>query len=78
MRMDRMVRLLISCPHPPYQRDFHPGFNQIIYSKGKDIYFVDFLPSPVLSLVATGKFCAAAMQDGNINVYTHWGRRCVF
>ncbi|KAH8817594.1 histone transcription regulator 1 [Flagelloscypha sp. PMI_526] len=51
------------------------GVNQVMYLKGKDTVYKDFLPSPALSLAATKHFCAAAMQDGTINVYTPHGRR---
>ena len=37
--------------------------------------WLDFLPSPAIGVTATKKFCAAAMQDGCINVYTPTGRR---
>jgi protein HIRA/HIR1 len=37
--------------------------------------WLDFLPSPAIGVTVTKKFCAAAMQDGCINVYTPTGRR---
>lgn len=37
--------------------------------------WLDFLPSPAVAVTVTKRFCAAAMQDGSINVYTPTGRR---
>ena len=37
--------------------------------------WLDFLSSPAIAVTVTKKFCAAAMQDGCINVYTPTGRR---
>lgn len=48
-----------------------------MFTSGKQTQFLDYLPSPVLSLAATATFCAAGMQDGSINVYSHSGRRFV-
>ena len=45
---------------------------------GKQTQWLDYLPSPALALVATTVFCAVAMQDGSVNVYSPTGRRCVF
>jgi protein HIRA/HIR1 len=50
---------------------------EIMFTSGKQTQFLDYLPSPVLSLVATTTFCAAGMQDGSVNVYSHTGRRFV-
>ena len=44
---------------------------------GKQTQWLDYLPSPVLAVRATCHFCAAAMQDGSLNVYSHTGRRYV-
>ncbi|KAL5498482.1 HIR1 [Sanghuangporus vaninii] len=46
-------------------------------SKEKTVQWLDFLPIPVLSICASSRFCAAAMEDGSINVYTLTGRRIV-
>ncbi|RXW22218.1 hypothetical protein EST38_g3631 [Candolleomyces aberdarensis] len=42
---------------------------------GKQVQWLDFLPSPVIALKATPFFCAVASQDGTLNVYSHTGRR---
>ncbi|OCH87135.1 WD40 repeat-like protein [Obba rivulosa] len=44
-------------------------------SGGKQTQWLDYLPSPILALAATPMFCAVAMQDGSVNVYSHTGRR---
>ena len=44
---------------------------------GKQTQWLDYLQSPILALTATPSFCAAAMQDGSLNVYSHTGRKCV-
>ncbi|PFH50533.1 hypothetical protein AMATHDRAFT_144901 [Amanita thiersii Skay4041] len=51
------------------------GTNEIVFMSGKQTQWLDFVPSPVLALKATGCFCAVAMQDGSVNVYSHTGRR---
>lgn len=43
----------------------------------KQIQWLDYLPCPVLAIKATSNFCAVAMQDGSVNVYSHTGRRSV-
>ncbi|KAF9003370.1 WD40-repeat-containing domain protein [Cyathus striatus] len=48
---------------------------EVIFVLGKQTQWLDYLPSPVITLRATSSFCAAAMQDGSINVYSHTGRR---
>ena len=44
-------------------------------SKEKTVQWLDYLPMPVLAIRASNKFCAAAMEDGSINVYSLTGRR---
>ncbi|KAF8632896.1 hypothetical protein AX17_004742 [Amanita inopinata Kibby_2008] len=51
------------------------GTNEVLFLSGKQTQWLDFLPSPVLSIKATSGFCAVAMQDGSVNVYSHTGRR---
>ena len=41
----------------------------------KQTMWLDYLPSPALLLQATPFYCAVAMVDGSVNVYTHTGRR---
>ena len=44
---------------------------------GKEVEWLDYLPSPVIAAKATSYFCAVASQDGSLNVYSHTGRRLV-
>ncbi|KAJ7597532.1 histone transcription regulator 1 [Mycena floridula] len=48
---------------------------EVVYLSGKQTLWVDYLPNPVISIKATKGYCAAAMQDGTVNVYTRSGRR---
>ncbi|KAH9941116.1 WD40 repeat-like protein [Epithele typhae] len=49
--------------------------NEVLYVSGKQTQWLDYVQSPILALTATASFCAAAMQDGSVNVYSHTGRR---
>ncbi|KAH9943529.1 WD40-repeat-containing domain protein [Amylocystis lapponica] len=51
------------------------GPTEVMYISGKTTQWLDYLPSPVLALTATTTFCAVAMQDGSVNVYSPTGRR---
>ncbi|KAF8341910.1 histone transcription regulator 1 [Amanita rubescens] len=51
------------------------GTNDVSFTSGKQTQWLDYVPSPVLSLKATSFLCAVAMQDGSVNVYSHTGRR---
>lgn len=53
------------------------GTTEIAFVNGKTTEWLDYLPSPVIALKATGAFCAVAMQDGSVNVYSSAGRRLV-
>ena len=44
---------------------------------GKQTQWLDYVPSPILALTITSTFCAAALQDGSLNIYSHNGRRLV-
>jgi len=48
---------------------------EVLFVSGKQTQWLDYLPSPVIALAATNVFCAVAMQDGSVNVYSHTGRR---
>ncbi|KAH9849560.1 WD40 repeat-like protein [Lenzites betulinus] len=50
---------------------------EVIFVSGKQTQWLDYLPSPILALAATSAFCAVAMQDGSLNVYSHTGRRLI-
>ncbi|KAL0566745.1 HIR complex subunit, partial [Marasmius crinis-equi] len=47
---------------------------EVMLISGKQTKWLDYLPSPVLAARATSTFCAAAMQDGSVTVYSHTGR----
>ncbi|CCM01218.1 uncharacterized protein FIBRA_03266 [Fibroporia radiculosa] len=51
------------------------GSTEVLFVSGKQTQWLDYLPSPVLAITATTVFCAVAMQDGSVNVYSHTGRR---
>ncbi len=51
--------------------------NEVLYVSGKQTQWLDYLPSPILAVTATPTFCAVAMQDGTLTVYSHTGRRYV-
>ncbi|KAF8631486.1 hypothetical protein AX15_002373 [Amanita polypyramis BW_CC] len=51
------------------------GTNEVMLVSGKQIQWLDYLPFPILGLKATSFFCAVAMQDDSVNVYSHTGRR---
>jgi protein HIRA/HIR1 len=53
------------------------GPTEVTFADGKQTLWLDYLPSPVLALTASTTFCAAATQDGSVNVYSHTGRRFV-
>ena len=44
-------------------------------SKEKSVQWLDYLPSPALSVCASNRFAAVAMEDGSINVYSLTGRK---
>lgn len=54
------------------------GTTDVSFVAGKQTQWLDYLPSPALAVKATSGFCAVAMQDGCVNVYSPTGRRCVF
>ncbi|KAH0834880.1 histone transcription regulator 1 [Lanmaoa asiatica] len=51
------------------------GPTEVLFVSGKQTQWLDYLPSPVVGLTASLSFCAVAMQDGSVNVYSHTGRR---
>ncbi|KAF8588803.1 WD40 repeat-like protein [Ramaria rubella] len=48
---------------------------EVVFISGKQTQWLDYLPSPLIGLAATGVFCAVAMADGSLNVYSHTGRK---
>ena len=51
------------------------GTTEIAFISGKNTEWLDYLPTAALLVKATTSFCAVAMEDGCINVYSHNGRR---
>ncbi|KAH9477977.1 Protein HIR1 [Psilocybe cubensis] len=51
------------------------GTTEIALVSGKQTEWLDYLPSPALLVKATSSYCAVAMEDGTIHVYSHTGRR---
>ncbi|KAG5638012.1 hypothetical protein H0H81_002280 [Sphagnurus paluster] len=49
--------------------------SEVMLVSGKQTLWLDYLPSPALAIRATTYFCAVAMSDGSVNVYSHTGRR---
>ncbi|EKM56503.1 uncharacterized protein PHACADRAFT_118264 [Phanerochaete carnosa HHB-10118-sp] len=49
--------------------------HEVIFVSGKQTQWLDYLASPVLALAVSSAFCAVAMQDGSLNVYSPTGRR---
>lgn len=48
---------------------------EVAFIIGKGTHWLDYLPSPVLLVKATTSYCAVAMEDGCVNVYSLNGRR---
>lgn len=48
---------------------------RITFTSGGETQWLDYVPSSVILANATNVFCAVAMQDGSINVYSPNGRR---
>ncbi|KAF8136971.1 histone transcription regulator 1 [Boletus edulis] len=53
------------------------GPTEVLFVSGKQTQWLDYLPSPVVGLTASMSFCAVALQDGSVSVYSHTGRRNV-
>lgn len=51
------------------------GPTEVLFVSSKQTQWLDYLPSPVVGLTASTSFCAVAMQDGSVSVYSHTGRR---
>lgn len=51
--------------------------SEVMFVSQKQTQFLDYPSAPTLSLAVTGAFCAAALEDGSLNVYSLTGRRCV-
>lgn len=53
------------------------GPAEVIFVSNKQTQWLDYLHSPVIALAVTTDFCAVAMADGSLNVYSHTGRKYV-
>ena len=53
------------------------GPTEVLFVSSKQTQWLDYLPSPVVGLTASSSFCAVAMLDGSVSVYSHTGRRYV-
>lgn len=42
---------------------------------GKNVEFIDFVSSGVVAVAASSVFCAAALEDSSLNVYSMTGRK---
>ena len=51
------------------------GLTEVAYVSGKQTQWLDYLPSPIITLAATSSFCAVGMIDSCLNVYSPTGRR---
>lgn len=51
------------------------GSPEVFFVSGKHTQWLDYLPSPAIAIRATSHFCAVAMLDGCLTVYSHTGRR---
>ncbi|KAG6890029.1 hypothetical protein C0992_003252 [Termitomyces sp. T32_za158] len=48
---------------------------EVMFTDGRQTRWLDYLPTPAVSVKATPAFCAVAMMDGSVNIYSHTGRR---
>ncbi|GJJ10789.1 hypothetical protein Clacol_005017 [Clathrus columnatus] len=48
---------------------------EVLFVSNKQTQWLDYLHSPVIALAVTTDFCAVAMADGSLNVYSHTGRK---
>ncbi|KAF7323733.1 Protein HIR [Mycena kentingensis (nom. inval.)] len=48
---------------------------EVSLMSGRHTQWLDYLPSPALAVSASSKFCAVALNDGSVLVYTLNGRR---
>ncbi|KAG6821105.1 hypothetical protein H0H93_006444 [Arthromyces matolae] len=51
------------------------GPAEVTLISAKQTQWLDYLPSPVISLKATYSYCAVATLDGSVNIYSPTGRR---
>ncbi|KIJ51707.1 hypothetical protein M422DRAFT_203025 [Sphaerobolus stellatus SS14] len=49
--------------------------SEVSFVNGKQVQWLDYLHSPVIALAASTVFCAVALVDGSLNVYSHTGRK---
>ncbi|CAK5284490.1 unnamed protein product [Mycena citricolor] len=51
------------------------GCPEVVMMSGRHPQWLDYLPSPALAVSASSRFCAVALRDGSVIVYSHAGRR---
>lgn len=87
----RLEALFAPLPLLTYLSSEHEGVDEVLVAKnmeddatteiaffsGKETEWLDYLPSPAIAVKATSSFCAVAMQDASVNVYSHSGRKYV-
>lgn len=49
--------------------------SEVVFLSGKNTQFLDYVPGSIIGLAVTSTFCAAALEDGSVNVYSPTGRR---
>lgn len=49
--------------------------NEIVFMSSGRVQWLDYLPSPVLAATAAPQFCAVALLDCSVNVYSPTGRK---
>jgi len=53
------------------------GKNRVICHRDGQEQWLDFVPSPVLAMTVTDRFCATSSEDSSVTVYSAAGRRWV-
>ena len=56
---------------------FSAAPSEVTFLTGTQTQFLDYVSCGVLAVAVTGVFCAAALEDGSVNVYSQTGRRYV-
>lgn len=46
-----------------------------MFVSGRTTQWLDYVPARALLVTASPSFCAVAMADGALNIYSHTGRR---
>jgi protein HIRA/HIR1 len=78
--MPKMVWVCHDSLEPPSycaQHAISSAPSEVTLVSGKQTQFLDYVSPCVLVVCATSVFCAAALEDGSVNVYSPTGRRHV-